>query len=230
VVAVAEDQGEPRRRALARRALGSTLFYFGRFEAAAEQLFEGIAIDQAAEGSDDDPAFLALYAERAGVVCRTNLAMSLWYLGYPDQALRGRARLGRSTGPRPQRRLCQGPGGDDPQLPARLHRSCQLGGRNGRGVARTRTSPVARHGGDVSGVRAGGAWQVAPRTGTDSRGLLAWHAIGTALLDTQWLGYIAAAHLQAGELDQALAALDEAAAVAATSQTFCQAELLRLRG
>jgi predicted ATPase len=62
-------------------------------------------------------------------------------------------------------------------------------------------------------------------------GLSAWHAIGARLFDTQWLGYMAAVHLEAGQLDRALAVLDEAAAaLTTTSQTFYQAELLRLRG
>jgi predicted ATPase len=51
------------------------------------------------------------------------------------------------------------------------------------------------------------------------------------MLNTQWLGFLAGAYLQAGQLDNALAALDQAAeTVAATGESHYQAELYRLRG
>jgi predicted ATPase len=62
-------------------------------------------------------------------------------------------------------------------------------------------------------------------------GLAAWNATGGRLLDTQWLGFLAEAYLQAGQLDDALAALDQAAeTAAATGESHYQAELYRLRG
>ena len=62
-------------------------------------------------------------------------------------------------------------------------------------------------------------------------GLAAWSGTGARLLDTQWLGFLAEAHLQAGQLDDALAALDRAAeTAAATGECHYQAELYRLRG
>jgi predicted ATPase len=62
-------------------------------------------------------------------------------------------------------------------------------------------------------------------------GLAAWHATGARLLDTQWLGFLAEAHLQAGQLDDALAGLDRAAETAvATGESHYQAELYRVRG
>jgi predicted ATPase len=62
-------------------------------------------------------------------------------------------------------------------------------------------------------------------------GLAAWNAAGGHLLDTQWLGFLAEAHLQAGQLNDALGALDQAADTAtATGECHYQAELYRLRG
>ena len=86
LVALAEEQGTPVHRALARRALGTTLFFLGRFGDAAAALSEGIAIDDAV-AAWEDPAHLLLYTERAGVVCRLYSAWVLWYLGFPDGAL-----------------------------------------------------------------------------------------------------------------------------------------------
>ena len=51
------------------------------------------------------------------------------------------------------------------------------------------------------------------------------------LVDTQWLGFIAEAHVAAGQLQDALAALDRAGeTAAATGERHYQAELYRLRG
>ena len=77
LVALAEEQGAPLRRALARRALGTTLFFLGRFADAMAALDEGIAIDDAV-AAWEDPAHLLLYTERAGVVCRL---YSAWAFG-----------------------------------------------------------------------------------------------------------------------------------------------------
>jgi tetratricopeptide (TPR) repeat protein len=88
LVVLAEEQGAPLRRALARRARGTALFLLGRFADATAALDEGIAIDDAV-AAWEDPAHLLLYTERAGVVCRLYSAWTLWFLGYPDPRWRG---------------------------------------------------------------------------------------------------------------------------------------------
>jgi predicted ATPase len=49
-------------------------------------------------------------------------------------------------------------------------------------------------------------------------------------MDTHWLGFIAEAHLRAGQLDKALTALNGAETAAATGECHYEAELSRLRG
>jgi predicted ATPase len=62
-------------------------------------------------------------------------------------------------------------------------------------------------------------------------GLADWHGTGARVLDTQWLGFRAEACAQAGQFDEALAALDQATAtVTATGECYYLAELHRLRG
>jgi adenylate cyclase len=62
-------------------------------------------------------------------------------------------------------------------------------------------------------------------------GLADWNATGGRTVATQWLGFLAEAHLQAGQFDDALIALDRAAqTAAATGECHYQAELHRLRG
>jgi tetratricopeptide (TPR) repeat protein len=78
LVVHAEEQGSPARRALARRALGTTLFCLGRFVEANRELDLGIADDDAI-ATWDDPEHLLLYTERAGVVCRLYSAWALWF-------------------------------------------------------------------------------------------------------------------------------------------------------
>jgi predicted ATPase len=62
-------------------------------------------------------------------------------------------------------------------------------------------------------------------------GLTDWNEAGCQLFDTQWLGWIAGAHLRASQFDDALTTLDRAIRTAgATGECFYQAELYRLRG
>ncbi len=86
LVALADEQGAPLRRALARRALGTSLFFLGQFTDAMVALDEGIAIDDAI-AAWEDPAHVLLYTERAGIVCRLFSARALWFLGFPDRAI-----------------------------------------------------------------------------------------------------------------------------------------------
>ena len=64
-------------------ALGVTCFWLGEFAAARAHLEQGIAHYDPAQHA----AHLALYGQDGGLVCLCRLALVLWYLGYPDQAL-----------------------------------------------------------------------------------------------------------------------------------------------
>ena len=69
IIVLAEEDGAPLRRALARRALGTTLFYLGRFTDAIGELSEGIVLDDTV-ADWENAAHLLFYTERAGVACR----------------------------------------------------------------------------------------------------------------------------------------------------------------
>ena len=64
-------------------SLGVTCFWLGEFTLARDHLEQGIARYDPAQ----HPAHLALYGQDGGPVCLCRLAMVLWYLGYPEQAL-----------------------------------------------------------------------------------------------------------------------------------------------
>jgi class 3 adenylate cyclase/predicted ATPase len=232
LVVLAED-GTPLRRALARRARGTTLFFLGRFADAAAALNEGIAIDDAIAGWGE-PTHLLLYTERAGVVCRLYSAWTTWYLGFPDRAvetMEAALALGQRLAHvhslafaltwaallhnfRREFDTVQKHAEAAIEL-AREHRLSEwlADATMCRGCALV---DFGQHLEGIAQLRAG---------------LAAWNVTGARLLDTQWLGFIAQAHVQVGQFEDALTALDRAADVAAaTGVRHYQAELYRLRG
>jgi len=68
---------------VAHRPLGSTLFFLGTPGSAHTHFTQGIAFYDLQQCR----VSAVLYGEAAGVVCRSHDALTLWYLGYPDQAL-----------------------------------------------------------------------------------------------------------------------------------------------
>ena len=81
---LAQDQADLTNLLLAHRMMGVTLLYLGEYKSAREHFEQGIALY--------DPELhrpLAFrYGNDPGVACLAFGAWSLWYLGYPDQALK----------------------------------------------------------------------------------------------------------------------------------------------
>jgi tetratricopeptide (TPR) repeat protein len=77
----------PLHHALAHRALGSTLFFLGRFAESLDETDQAVAIDDALEGSDGERTQLFLYGERPGIIARLYGGWALWFLGFPDRAV-----------------------------------------------------------------------------------------------------------------------------------------------
>jgi predicted ATPase len=68
----------------AHHALGVTLLALGEFSSALEHLERAIAIyDPKQHGS-----LAFIYGQDSGVVCRSHAAWALWFLGYPEQAVK----------------------------------------------------------------------------------------------------------------------------------------------
>jgi predicted ATPase len=234
LVDLAEEQDTPLDRAHACRAQGSTSFAVGRLVDAAEQLGRGIALDIAVEDLSEHRAHALLHGEHPGLYCRIYLAWALWFLGYPDQALE-RANEAIDLGQRlaqpsniavasgfaavlaSWRRefaVARMRAETTIEIANEHHLPMRLGfGTMGRGAALIGL-----------GLQAEGIAQI-------RAGLANWNATGARLMEPQWFGFIAEAHLQAGQLDEARSALDRAAAaVEATGECSYQAELHRLRG
>jgi predicted ATPase len=232
LVVLADEGRFPLRRALARRALGSTLFTLSRFADATAALDEGVAIDDAAW--QDRRADLLLYTERPGVVCRQYSSWNSWFLGFPDRAL---ATMEAALA------LCQ-----------RLSHPfsiasvlCMMGILHN--LRREFDAAVGRAEAAIElanehhllqylefammcrGVALVGLGRHAEAIAQLRAGLVDWHNLGAHAHDTVFLGFLAEAHLRVGQFDEALTSLDRAAeAVAATGERYYQAELHRLRG
>jgi class 3 adenylate cyclase/predicted ATPase len=234
LVALAAGQDEPLQRALAQRALGSTLLFLGRLAEAAEQLDRGIALGDAAETSEGSRAHLLLYAERAGLVCRLYSARCLWFLGFSDRALATvEAGLELSGGLAHPHSLAFALNTAAVVLNCRREfEAARARAEAALAVASEHRLPqwlamarmcmgfalaeLGRHADGIEQLRAG---------------LAGWNGIGARLDDTHWLGLTAAAHIAAGRFAEALAALDRAAeTAAATAECYYEAELQRLRG
>jgi predicted ATPase len=68
---------------VARRALGTTLFMLGAGAAAHTHFTQGMALYD----PQQHRAAVFRYGDDEGVLCHSSAAWTLWYLGYPDQAL-----------------------------------------------------------------------------------------------------------------------------------------------
>jgi class 3 adenylate cyclase/predicted ATPase len=80
---LAHRAADPALAVVAHFTLGLTWWHFGVLPAARQHLEDGIALDTPAQRSA--PVFHL--GSDPGVGCRTTAAVTLWYLGYPEQAL-----------------------------------------------------------------------------------------------------------------------------------------------
>jgi predicted ATPase len=80
---LAQNQPDPVLRVLAHHAFGETLYYLGELGSAREQLEQGILYYH----PQNHLSHVLLAGQDVGVACLTRLAMVLWLLGYPEQAL-----------------------------------------------------------------------------------------------------------------------------------------------
>ncbi len=83
LLTLAQRVGDPALCLEAHYALGNTLNYLGEFAAAQAHFAQVIVLYD----PQQHHAHAYLYGQDPGVVCRHYAAVTLWYLGYPDQAL-----------------------------------------------------------------------------------------------------------------------------------------------
>jgi tetratricopeptide (TPR) repeat protein len=222
LVALAEQEITPVHRALARRALGTTLFFRGRFVDASREVDTGIAIDDSV-GAWEDSAHLVLYTERAGVVCRLYSAWMLWLFGFPDRAserIETALALGQRLAHANSLAFALTWAGLLHNLrrefdTARRRAEAAIGIAREYGLAHWLTQAIICRGFALVGLGQQVDGMAQLRTG-----MAGWNERGCGLFGTQWLGFLGEAHLQAGNFDDALASLDRAAETTAANATI----------
>jgi class 3 adenylate cyclase/predicted ATPase len=233
LVVLADAQEAPLRRALARRALGTALFFLGRFADATAALDEAIVIDDAIAGWEEHRSDLLLYTERASVAGRLYSAWALWFLGFPDRAV-STMEAGFALGQRLAHANSLAFALTRVALLHNLRRefaAAQRGAEAAIDIARQHhMAEWLAQATMCRGFALVGLGRQMEGIAQLRTGLAAWNGVGNRLLDPQWLGYIAEVHLRANQLDDALSALDRAAEAGATGACHYQAELHRLRG
>jgi class 3 adenylate cyclase/predicted ATPase len=83
LLTLAQQVGDPALLLEAHYALGNTLNYLGEFTAAQAHFAQGITLYD----PQQHRAHVVRYGLDLGVACRYYAGVTLWYLGYPDQAL-----------------------------------------------------------------------------------------------------------------------------------------------
>jgi DNA-binding SARP family transcriptional activator len=81
---MAKRSRDPVQNQQAHFALGNTLFWQGRFVEARKHLDRAVRLYEPGQHSTN----IACFGENGGVTSRSYLSWTLWFLGYPDQALR----------------------------------------------------------------------------------------------------------------------------------------------
>ena len=238
LLTLAQQVGDPTLRLEAHSALGSTLNYLGEFAAAQAHLVQGIALYDLQQHR----AHAFRYGHDPGVICHSYAALTLWWLGYPEQALQQSheaVALARELAHPFSLGIAL-------VFAAWLHQF-RRGGHLTQEWAEATIALAAEQGFTV--LLAQGTifrgWALAeryaePGTGSGQReegiaqmqqGLAVWRATGAKVFRPYGLAMLAEACAQVGQIENGLTLLAEALAVANdTGERRWEAELHRLEG
>ncbi len=215
---------------LAHHALGETLLRLGEFVACREHLEQGIAL----YNPQQHRSLAFRYRGDTGMACRSVAAVSLWYLGYPDQALK-----------RSQEALTLGQELSHPfslghtlLFAAALHRfrrEGQLAQERAEAVMALATEHEFLFwiaGGTFSrGAALAKQGQAEEGLAQMRQGMNAMQATGAEVDRPGFLATLAETHGKVGQVEEGLQLLDEAIAVMRKNENRRdEAELYRLKG
>ncbi|HKB38167.1 MAG TPA: hypothetical protein VKD72_17095, partial [Gemmataceae bacterium] len=225
---LAQDQPDLALQLVAHNTLQQPLFHLGEFAAARRHQEQGLALYD----PHQHRTLTAVYGEDPGVGCLGYGAVTLWHLGYPEQALRA-ARTARSLAEELSlpfntaqalyygacTHLCRRETGRVRELAAALMELCRehdfalllAGGKVLHGWTLTRQGQVE------AGIR------------QMRQGLADWQATGAVSHRPYHLALLAEALGSEGRIEEGRTALAEALATA-TEERFWEAELHRLEG
>jgi predicted ATPase len=238
LLTLAQQVGDPVLLLDAHYALGNTLNYLGELAAAQAHFAQGITLYD----PQQHRARVVRYGLDLGVACRYYAGVTLWYLGYPDQALQRShealtlaqelahpySLVGALFFAAWLHQLCR----EWPLTHERAEAAITLGAEQGfahpvagatifRGCALAERNPEP--GAGQGHVEAGMAQM--------QQGLAAWRATGAAVLRPYGLALLAKASAKLGQPEEGLSLLAEALAVTNdTGEHRWEAELHRLKG
>jgi predicted ATPase len=238
LLSLAQQVGDPALLLEAHYALGNTLNYLGEFAATQAHFAQGITLYD----PQQHRAHTVRYGQDPGVMCHSYAALTLWWLGYPDQALQRSQEavtLARELAHplnlasalvfaawlhqfRREGRLAQ------ERAEAGIALATELGatvlvaqGTIFRGWALAERSGAPEAG---QGHREEGIAQM-------RQGLAVWQATGARVFRPYGLALLAEASAHVGQIEEGLTLLGEALAVAHdTGERRWEAELHRLKG
>ena len=210
--------------------LGNTLFHLGAPAAAHTHFVQGIALYD----SQQYRASAFLYGEDLGVYCRSLSALTLWYLGYPDQAL---ARNNEAV------ILVQESAhpfnlGTALSVAAMFHQfrreedAAQESAEAAITLATEQEFPLwIAHGAIMRGWALAQQGQAQEGIAQMTQGLQAYHATGAAIRRPHFLALLAEAHGTMGQPEEGLIVLTEALTLTETTgERWYAPELYRLKG
>jgi class 3 adenylate cyclase/predicted ATPase len=230
LLALAQRMRDPDLLVAAHNVLGDNLFWLGEFAASRSHLEQGGSLYDVRQHASH--AFL--YGYDCGVACLTFGAWALWFLGYPDQALRSMERainLAREQGHPFSVAFAL-------TFAAYLHHFRREHPRVrelATEVLRMSTEPdflmFSGMGTIVHGWVLAKEGQGAEGLAEIQQGMTDWRAAGQELERPHFLALLAEAHETLGQLHQGFHALAEARSEAdKTGEAFWDAEIYRLQG
>jgi class 3 adenylate cyclase/predicted ATPase/DNA polymerase III delta prime subunit len=209
-------------------ALGQTLYLLGELASAREHLEQGIALYDPQQYRS-----LAWAGGHPAVQCLSYVALALWALGYPDQALK-----------KNQEALTVAQELSHPfnlavalYFAVTLRQNCREGQASQELVeALIALSTEYGFPSYLALGTIGRGWALAEQGKVEEgiaqihQGIAAWRAIGAELARPSYLGLLAEAYRRAGQVEEGLTVLAEALDVAHKTGAGGEAELYRLKG
>jgi predicted ATPase len=227
---LADRQADPALSLEAHFAHGDTFLWLGRFPEARAHLEQGIAQYDASRHS----SLAFTFVMDPGVACRNFLAHVLWYLGYPDQALKSSDDALATAQHLGHRHSLLSAFGFRTWL-HEYRQEVDLLQQTSEAILKLAAEGEAAMGRAHMMILTG--WALV-RQGRHEEGLAQMHqglqayrATGAELERVHWLALLAEAYQGVGQATLGLDALNEALDTASrTGIRFCEAELYRLKG
>jgi TOMM system kinase/cyclase fusion protein len=227
---VAQRVQAPALLLLTHRMLGHTLSFLGEFSAAQVHLDRGMTL----YAPEQHRALASLYGQDQGVICQSWAALTLWCLGYPDQALR-RMRAALTLAQELAHPFSLAYALCFAGMVRQLRREVQAAQERATEAIALCTEQGFAHylarGTILRGWAMAAQGQGPEGLAQMCQGLTAYHATGAEVFRPYYLAFLAEAHGKVGQAEEGLTVLAQAlAAVHKTGERLYEAELYRLKG